>query len=151
MNGMFSKKIVVRVYGICIRKGMVLLSDERLKGFSFTKFPGGGLEFGEGTVDCLVREMKEESGLDFNVISHFYTTDFFQESAFHPGNQIISVYYLMDGTDLNSELVSESKFDFKKEGDEQKFRWISLEKITDDEVTFPIDKIVVNKILQEFS
>ena len=54
---------IIRVYGIYIDpdKG-ILVSDELVNGKYITKFPGGGLEFGEGTIDCLKREMVEETG-----------------------------------------------------------------------------------------
>jgi ADP-ribose pyrophosphatase YjhB (NUDIX family) len=85
----------VRVYGILINEQQqVLVSDELIRGGYFTKFCGGGLEFGEGTRDCLKREFKEEMNLDVSVGKHLYTTDFFQESAFSRGQQIISIYYL---------------------------------------------------------
>ena len=39
----------LRVYGILINKQQqVLVSDEYIRGMYITKFPGGGLEFGEG-------------------------------------------------------------------------------------------------------
>ena len=72
----------VRVYGILIKDGKVLVSDEYIKGNKITKFPGGGLEFGEGTIECIKREFIEEMQLPVEVISHFYTTDFFVSSAF---------------------------------------------------------------------
>ena len=71
----------IRVYGLLINdKNQILISDERRNDFSFTKFPGGGLEFGEGTIDCLKREFIEEMNLEIEVLSHFYTTDFFVSS-----------------------------------------------------------------------
>ena len=54
----------LRVYGILINdKKQVLVSDEFIRGNYYTKFPGGGLEFGEGTRDCLKREFMEEMNL----------------------------------------------------------------------------------------
>ena len=42
----------IRVYGILINDAkQVLVSDEYIRGTYITKFPGGGLEFGEGTRD----------------------------------------------------------------------------------------------------
>ena len=74
----------VRVYGILIdANNRVLLSDEFIRGDYFTKFPGGGLELGEGTRECLKREFKEETGLDVTIGEHIYTTDYFQISAFN--------------------------------------------------------------------
>ena len=55
------KQFNLRVYGILINdQKQVLVSDEYIRGKHYTKFPGGGLEFGEGTRDCLAREFMEE-------------------------------------------------------------------------------------------
>lgn len=152
MNGKKETKFNVRVYGIFIRDKSILLSDERLKGFEFTKFPGGGLEFGEGTHDCIIREMKEETGLDFNINSHYYTTDFFQVSAFHPDHQIISIYYLISGPNLPDSLLSDKRFDFPDSNEtSQVFRWKSVKDLTLEDLNFPIDRIVAEKIIKDFS
>ncbi len=89
---------VIRVYGILLGENRkVLVSDEYLRGNYFTKLPGGGLEFGEGTTrDCLKREFQEEMQLDVRIGDHIYTTDFFQMSAFNPEHQIISIYYFVE-------------------------------------------------------
>ena len=84
----------LRVYGILINdKKQILVADEYIRGGFYTKFPGGGLEFGEGTRDCLKRELKEELGIEAEIGDHIYTTDYFQMSAFRPEDQIISIYY----------------------------------------------------------
>ncbi|MCD6019851.1 MAG: hypothetical protein K0S53_2972 [Bacteroidetes bacterium] len=136
----------VRVYGILIHEDKVLVSDEHIKGMNVTKFPGGGLEFGEGTIDCVIREFKEELALDIEVISHFYTTDFFVNSAFSVNNQVISIYYLVKTKEhfdpkQTSFKISKKPFDFekKKEGG-QSLRWINLDKISENDFTFIIDK-----------
>src|ERR1044072_4341399 len=91
---MHINRLTVRVYGILLDENKrILLSDEFIRGDYFTKLPGGGLEFGEGTRDCLKREFKEETGLDVTIGEHIYTTDFFQISAFNKVDQIISIYY----------------------------------------------------------
>src|ERR1700685_1992338 len=85
----------VRVYGLLIQEGKVLVSDELIHNKYITKFPGGGLEFGEGTIDAIKREMMEETNTPVEVLEHFYTTDFFQVSAFNPHAQVISIYYTL--------------------------------------------------------
>ncbi|HKL39427.1 MAG TPA: NUDIX domain-containing protein, partial [Cryomorphaceae bacterium] len=87
----------VRVYGALICRGHILVSDETIKDFSFTKLPGGGLEFGEGTLECLKREFVEETALDIRVVRHLYTTDFFQVSAYNENHQVVSIYYVVEG------------------------------------------------------
>lgn len=92
-----SYPISVRVYGIYLDSAKnILISDEKIAGKWYTKFPGGGLEFGEGTLDCLHREFKEELSLDIEIGTHLYTTDFFCESEFRKGIQVMSVYYLIN-------------------------------------------------------
>jgi len=133
----------IRVYGIFLQQEKVLVSDEFIFGRSITKFPGGGLHFGEGPADCIRREMLEETGLAFEVTGHFYTTDFFQPSAFHPELQVISIYYLVT-TDQSTHLrISQNRFDFKELKDgAQSFRWMELNEINDDTFSLPIDRVV---------
>jgi ADP-ribose pyrophosphatase YjhB (NUDIX family) len=140
----------VRVYGLLINSGKVLLTDEIRFGKKITKFPGGGLEFGEGTVDCLKREFLEELNQPIQNIKHFYTTDFFQLSAFNSNEQIISIYYTCQ---IKGQQCFEDKtkvFDFENEVEmAQIFRWVSINNLTSNDVTFPIDKKVVNLLLNE--
>ncbi len=136
----------IRIYGIYIKDGNALLSKENFNGVQMLKFPGGGLEFGEGTLDCLKREMKEEFDLDVEVKSHFYTTDFFVESVFHKDTGVMSIYYLMDI--LNTEIPIGQVF--KEERGEQFLVWQSLKYWDHNILTFPIDKKVAELIVQEF-
>ena len=51
----------VRVYGLLFNEdNHILISDEEEYGFQFSKFPGGGLEYGEGLIDALKRDFIEE-------------------------------------------------------------------------------------------
>jgi 8-oxo-dGTP diphosphatase len=145
----------VRVYGILIHEGQVLVSDEFIRGHFVTKFPGGGLEFGEGTRDCLKREFMEETGLEVTVGDHLYTTDFFQQSAFRPNDQVFSVYYHVHANQPISLVTKTTLFDFEPEaiadpnGEAEVFRWIPVDEFTTDSVTLPIDKKVAS-LLQEY-
>ncbi len=143
-------RFTIRVYGILLNdRREVLLSDESYLGHRFTKFPGGGLEYGEGTLDCLRREIREETGCNIEILRHLYTTDFFQESKFHPGMQVISIYYLARFTGPPCFPVSDKPFDFPEDAERgQSFRWLPLKKLTPADVTLPIDKKVVS-LLQE--
>jgi 8-oxo-dGTP pyrophosphatase MutT (NUDIX family) len=147
------KTFNVRVYGLLFNeKKEVLVTDEFINGVKITKFPGGGLEFGEGTIECVIREFMEELGWKVEVINHFYTTDFFQISAFNENKQIISIYYSLKLIDKSKELpirFTETKFDFN-EGikDDQVFRWLSINADLTDDLTFPIDKRVGEMLLE---
>lgn len=137
-------KMNLRVYGLLINNSyQVLLSDEQEYGMRFTKFPGGGLEYGEGLIDGLKREFIEECNMEIEVLSHFYTTDFFVKSAFND-TQIVSVYYLVKNTAPFILPVKTAVFDFDGEGDTlQAFRWADISLLQPDDVTFPIDQHVV--------
>lgn len=138
----------VRVYGLLINESNeVLISDEQEYRMRFTKFPGGGLEFGEGLADGLKREFVEECNADVQILEHFYTTDFFVKSAFND-SQVISVYYLVKNvTPLN--LVFKTKvFDFDGEGEIlQAFRWVELARLADEVFLFPTDAHVAKLLM----
>ncbi|GEO10999.1 NUDIX hydrolase [Segetibacter aerophilus] len=145
----------VRVYGILLdSQKRILVSDEFIRGNYFTKFPGGGLEFGEGTRDCLKREFKEETNLDVTIGDHIYTTDFFQISAFNNVDQIISIYYFAYAAEPIPLATKTALFDFQPhqvadpKGESEVFRWIAWKDLKEESVSLPIDKVVV-KMLKE--
>ena len=144
------KRFNVRVYGILVEGGKLLVSDEFIKGKEICKLPGGGLEFGEGPADCIVREFMEETNLKVEVKSHFYTTDFFVTSAFDVKSQVISIYYLVKALEEVKLPVSTKKFDFKKrvEG-AQSFRWLDIANISENDFTFVIDRRVATLISEQ--
>lgn len=137
-------KFNIRVYGLVIKDQKLLLVKERLRNFSFVKFPGGGVEKGEGTLDALRREVMEEIQTRVLTIDHFYTTDFFQVSAFNPAEQIISIYYK-----ITLENYPEDGYYHQEPDHEMHFFWKSLRNLNIEDVTFPIDQYVINKILSD--
>ena len=148
----------IRVYGILVNeKRQVLVADEYIRGGLYTKFPGGGLEFGEGTRDCLKRELKEELGIESEIGSHIYTTDFFQMSAFRKEDQIISIYYFASQSEPLKVPLRTTPFDFdekqmeiyKQTGETETFRFIDWEYFSEETVTLPIDKIVARMIKED--
>jgi 8-oxo-dGTP diphosphatase len=148
----------LRVYGILLGpNNEVLVSDELIRGGYYTKFPGGGLEFGEGTRDCLKREFKEEMDLEVAVGDHLYTTDFFQMSAFNPDQQIISIYYWARALEPIKAPLRLKPFDFDEREmkmyaerkETETFRFIDATAFGEDSVTLPIDKVVARLIRQQ--
>ncbi len=116
-----------------------------------TKLPGGGLEYGEGPVECLKRECQEEIGIEVTVTEHFYTTDFFQPTRFFKNTQLISIYYLFQLPENDDLKISGKKFDFEKgRNGSQSFRWIAIQNLKPEDMTFPIDKKVVELIKLNF-
>ena len=149
----------VRVYGVLINEQkQVLVSDEYIRGSYYTKFPGGGLELGEGTRDCLKREFKEEMDLEVEIGEHVYTTDFYQVSAFNPAHQIISIYYNVTALEEIKVPLRTKEFDFDEQQMEvyhrtkmtETFRFIDWNNFSQEKVTLPIDKIVASLIKEKY-
>ena len=141
----------IRVYGILINElQQVLVSDEFIRGNYYTKYPGGGLEIGEGTRTCLRREFMEELNLKIAVGDHIYTTDIYQQSAFNPADQIISIYYFVKALEPIKVPLKTLPFDFDEKElakynltkQIETFRFIDWQNFSSDAVTLPLDKIV---------
>jgi 8-oxo-dGTP diphosphatase len=136
-------RFTIRVYGIVINeKSDVLLCTEEKDTLRFTKFPGGGLEFGEGIIDCLIREFREELGREIKNISHYYTTENFQQSAFIPTDQLISIYFKadIDGSSVQQGEVNDGIV----------FSWKPIHELDDDTLTFPVDRHIGKKLKAEY-
>ena len=138
-----SERFNVRAYGLLERSGRVLVSDEVIRGLSVTKFPGGGLEFGEGLHDCIVREFREELNLEVEVTAHFYTTDFFVASVFDSDSQVISVYYTVRPLRKEDE---PSICDLARAEGVRQVRWIALDEISEKDLTLAIDRKVAGML-----
>ncbi len=145
--------ISIRVYGLLINEHrQVLLSDEFIRGQYYTKFPGGGLEFGEGLRDGLKREFQEELQLNVEVSDHIYTTDFYQQSVFNPNHQILSVYYHVHPLEPIRVALRKKAFDFdaaqlavyEKTQQTETFRYIDWNDFSGEALSLPIDKIVAD-------
>jgi 8-oxo-dGTP diphosphatase len=150
---------IIRVYGLLINDDkQVLVSDEYIRGNYYTKFPGGGLEFGEGTRDCLSREFIEEMNLKVDVGEHLYTTDFFQMSAFNSEHQIISIYYHVKALEKITVPLRDKPFDFDEQqlkiyeskNETETFRFINWTDFSAERVSLPIDKVVATIIKERF-
>ncbi len=142
------KQFNIRVYGLLIRNNTeILLSDEYVLDTYMTKFPGGGLEFGEGPEDCIKRECMEEFGQEIEIIDHYYTTGFYQKALFYTDHQLISIYYLIKLSKNPQFEISTKAFDFQdKTNGNQSFRWVNIQKFKEDKMTFPIDRFVMKMI-----
>jgi len=139
----------VRVYGLLIdpERGL-LISDEQAEGKLFSKFPGGGLELGEGLKDALIREFVEECETDIEVLEHFYTTDFYEKSSFND-SQVLSIYYFVKELHPIDHLnFTDRPFDFTTNSS-QVFRWIPLKDLKVTDVTFKTDQTVVALLLSQ--
>ena len=132
------KSFNLRVYALIIERDSILVSRELIGGKYLYKFPGGGLQYGEGLIEGLQRESMEEMNQNLKNIKHFYTTDFFQQSQFDSKDQLIAIYYKAN---LTSKINNKLKVPIK---DFPVFEWKKITDFSDKELHFPTDKFVFN-------
>ena len=138
-------KFNVRVYGIWIKSDKILLSHENIDGYAMTKFPGGGLEFGEGALDCLKREFMEELGVKISQAKLVHVSEKYIPSAFKKNEQVIAVHYLVDSDDsiLNYENIQDTAVG---ESNLLSFKWHKLKPSLIDDLSFEMGKEAFVKI-----
>jgi ADP-ribose pyrophosphatase YjhB (NUDIX family) len=127
------------VYEVAIKDDQVLLVPQ----WDGYDFPGGGVDLGELLTDTLIREVKEETGLDARPGQIILVQDDF---FFHPNKkkpfQTPLLYFLCDI--IGGEISTEG-FD----GDEKKYakkaEWVPIEKIDSLKFFNPIDSVKLIK------
>ena len=109
--------------GVCVRDGQVLLC--RAKGGKSTYLPGGHIEFGETGRQALVREVKEELGVESSTGAFLGTI----ENAFlqhgRPHAEINLVYELKIGSDGSPDGLPP----LKSQEDWIEFEWCALDRL----------------------
>lgn len=142
----------LRVYGLLIEEGKVLITDELRSGAPMTKFPGGGVEAGEGLEEALIREWQEETYTKIRVGKLLYINPFYHKSGFFVSLPLLSVYYQVHLEEPLACPINTQKYFPPKDtpGDWQQFRWVSLEQLQPDEFTFVVDKAFVENIVNQY-
>lgn len=140
-------KFNVRVYGIIVHSGRILVSHERFRGESFTKFPGGGVQLGEGVLDALIREFKEELNIEITPSFLFHVTESLQVSRFYSEDQVIAIYYIVTSDEVDSIDISKRKEEVEEKG--EAFEWVELTKFKKEMLSFESDREAASKLLDK--
>lgn len=129
----------VRAYAICENNNKILVLYEYHKGQIYCKLPGGGVEFGEGILDCLHREFLEELNVKIEIVDHLYTQEHFVESIIDDGRQILLIYYIVKINNLEDMKIATP--------DINRFEWSD---VNENPFALPIDKIALAKYRERF-
>ena len=120
----FGNRVRLRVCGICYENDQILMvkhSGLSIKGYLWAP-PGGGVEFGSSIAINLIREFKEETGLEVEVEQFLFINEFLS-----PPLQAIELFFkvkrksgsLKTGLDpemgSKSQIIEEVKFFGKEE------------------------------------
>lgn len=95
----------IRITGILIENNEILLVQQKLSDKRNWSLPGGRLERGETLSQGLIREMKEETGLDVEIVRMLYLCDVAASS-----NTILHITFLIKRIGGEIELPS-NEFD----------------------------------------
>lgn len=72
----------IRPTGILIENNKILLLDQTVNSNRKWSLPGGSLKNEETLEECLIRETREETGLEVKIIKLLYVNDFFRNGIY---------------------------------------------------------------------
>lgn len=136
MNTKALKGFNVRVYALCIENNRLLCVKEYFNGAVITKLPGGGLELGESTTDCLKREFKEELNLEIEIEECFYIQEDFVPSLVNDQKQLLTLYFKIGLIHSEKMKIKDTKI--------QDILWATIGE--ENPFTLPVDRIVYEKL-----
>lgn len=122
-------EIRVRPTGILIEDNLILVLRQSVIETRKWSLPGGALEPGETIEQCLIREMKEETGLDIKVKELLYVCDRYRGMNTH----IVHMAFLVYRTGERPATLEWTHDDPNSSSSSKKIREIKM---------IPIDKLV---------
>lgn len=141
-------KFNIRVYGIWLYEGKILLSHENIDGFRMVKLPGGGLELGEGPVDGLVREFREELDIDIEIVSQLHVTENFIQSNFRKNEQVIAIHYMVNSKQYRASWSTKQPTRVGR-SNQLRFEWHVFDREVLDRLTFEMDRQAIERLLDQ--
>ena len=127
----------VRVYGWLECEGKVLVSRETFEAGELVKFPGGGVELGEGPSQALRREFLEEVQLNVDVVGPAYTSPNFHRSYFHH-RQLLALYFSVQTKEKLKPSACTQKFaGFLKQ---RQLFWCKVDQFDIETLTHEVDR-----------
>lgn len=118
------KKFNCRVVGICVKENRIFLS--KLKDDAYWTFVGGKVAFGEATDAAILREYKEEVGVDLQIDKLIALIENFFDMQGDSWHQYIFFYQLRDDNDVLDFFEGERQIADNKDGI---YRWFDLSEL----------------------
>lgn len=150
-----NKRMRPGVKALIVHEGKILMIHERvirdLNPVEIVDFPGGGIEFGEALKDALIREVKEEVGLDIKVGGIVGAWDFVLGEKDHnyekAGVHLVCIGY-------QCSLIGEPKIDITKNPANEEIydaRWYTKEELLknkdtilgNDDMVIAVENLVI--------
>jgi len=129
------------VYGVIVKDGKILMSKQ----WDGYDFPGGGIELGEPTEDALLREVREETGLNVKMGKILHCEHSFFKLPFK-GNFVHSIHMYYACQVVGGE-ISTKFFDKQEKQYADKPEWVNLKKIKNVKIYSSGD---VDKVLEKY-
>ncbi len=131
------------VYAFIVKNNKVLLSKQ----WDGYDFPGGGIELGENTEDALIREVKEETGLEVSVKELFFTSNSFFKLPFKD-KFVHSIHLFYKCVVVGGELSTEF-FDDNEKKYAELAEWIDLDDAKNLKIYSSINSSIVIRKYKE--
>lgn len=101
------------------KEGKILLAKGKKWGGKWTCF-GGHIELGENLEKAILREVKEEAGVDVKIITKLRFEDSIFEKDFHKKKHFVFLDFLCQYDGQDEEIVTNEEY-------EKEFKWFSTE------------------------
>lgn len=76
-NKTFGHRVRLRACGICLKNDeLLMVNHSALNTSDFWAPPGGGIEYGQSIEETLIREFKEETGVDIRPVKFLFACEF---------------------------------------------------------------------------
>ena len=99
------------------RDGMVLMQERNDEDWPGVVFPGGHVEEGESFTEAVIREVREETGLDVSEAEGGFLFSYHRENPGTGDNYFVDVYrFVMDFTEEDVHLQTEETTAFEIAG-----------------------------------
>jgi 8-oxo-dGTP pyrophosphatase MutT (NUDIX family) len=126
---MKKNRIRVIALGVFLNHGRILVfqGHDPVDGDTFFRPLGGGVKFGETGENALIREIREELGLEIKEPRYLGTLENIFVFMGEPGHELVLVY---DARFVDTKIYEETNLHYvESEGEEMPCQWLALEDV----------------------